>query len=279
MSTADFRRASFHRSLGSTGLQVSALGLGTVKFGRNSSVKYPTHFELPSDSSVRHLLAVAEDLQINLLDTAPAYGSSEERLGQLLSNRQRWVLVTKVGEEFDGTQSRFDFSAKHTHHSIERSLQRLRTDYLDLVLIHSDGNDAAILQHSDCVAALRDCQQRGLVRAIGMSTKTEAGGLMAAELLDVVMLTYNLQQQDTAVVARARELGKGVLVKKGLMSGHVQDATATPRDLVAESMALIFSNPGNHSMVVGTLNEAHLRSNVETALLVASAKSVGHGAG
>jgi aryl-alcohol dehydrogenase-like predicted oxidoreductase len=265
--------AGFHRALGSTGLQVSALGLGTVKFGRNSGVKYPSHFELPSDASVRHLLAVAAELQINLLDTAPAYGSSEQRLGQLLTNRQRWVLVTKVGEEFDGTQSHFDFSTKHTHHSIERSLQRLRTDYLDLVLIHSDGNDESILQQSDCVATLRDCQQRGLVRAIGMSTKTEAGGLLAAELLDVVMLTYNLQQQDTAVVARARELGKGVLVKKGLMSGHVQDSATAPRDLVAESMALIFSNPGNHAMVVGTLSEAHLRSNVEKALQVVNGNS------
>lgn len=252
---------SFLRTLGNSGLTVSALGLGTVKFGRNTGVKYPAAFELPDNNAIRNLLAQARELGINLLDTAPAYGSSEERLGSLLTNRNQWVLMTKVGEEFDGTSSTFDFSAKHTRLSIERSLQRLRTDHLDLVLIHSDGNDERILRESDCVAALRECQQRGMVRAIGMSTKTEDGGLLAAELLDVVMVTYNLQQQDRTVVERAHRLNKGVLVKKGLMSGHVH-GTGTAHDLVHDSMQLIFGTAGIHSMIVGTLNPAHLRDNV-----------------
>ncbi len=256
---------TFQRTLGSTGLVVSALGLGTVKFGRNTGVKYPGAFDLPDDSTIRNLLAQARELGINLLDTAPAYGSSEARLGQLLTNRNDWVLVTKVGEEFDGSSSSFDFSGKHVRHSIERSLQRLRTDHVDVVLIHSDGNDENILRNTDCVATLRDCQQRGLVRAIGMSTKTDAGGMLAAELLDVVMVTYNLQQQDQAAVAHAHALQKGVLVKKGLMSGHIQPAGDQPRDVVQDSMQLAFNTPGIHSMIVGTLNAAHLRDNVGKA--------------
>lgn len=253
---------SFMRALGSTGMQVSALGLGTVKFGRNTGVKYPQGFALPDDAAIRNLLAYAKEQGINLLDTAPAYGSSEERLGALLTARHDWIIATKVGEEFDGTQSRFDFSAAHTRMSIERSLRRLRTDHLDIVLIHSDGDDEAILNNGECIAALRECQQRGQVRAIGMSTKTIAGGIRAAELLDLVMVTYNLQQQDTEVVERARMLAKGIVVKKGLMSGHVQD---TQRDLVQESMNLIFAHPGIHSMIVGTLNPAHLSHNAACA--------------
>lgn len=261
---------TFVRALGSTGLSVSALGLGTVKFGRNTGVKYPTAFDLPDDSTIRNLLAQARELGINLLDTAPAYGSSEARLGQLLDNRHDWVLATKVGEEFDGARSSFDFSGNHVRRSIERSLQRLKTDYLDLVLIHSDGNDEQILRQTDCVAALRDCQQRGLVRAIGMSTKTEAGGMLAADLLDVVMVTFNLQQQDRNAVAHAHALNKGVLVKKGLMSGHVHANAAEekPRDLVRESLQLAFTTAGIHTMIVGTLNAAHLRSNVEATKAV-----------
>jgi aryl-alcohol dehydrogenase-like predicted oxidoreductase len=119
---------SFMRTLGTTGIEVSALGLGTVKFGRNTGVKYPTTFDLPSDDSIRKLLAQARELGINMIDTAPAYGSSEERLGQLLTNRPDWILVTKVGEEFNGTNSTFDFSAQHTRFSIERSLKRLHTE-------------------------------------------------------------------------------------------------------------------------------------------------------
>src|SRR5690606_8720766 len=103
---------SFHRPLGTTGLTVSPLGLGTVKIGRNQGVKYPSGFELPDDNQVRDLLALARDAGINLLDTAPAYGTSEERLGPLLSGqRQEWILCSKVGEEFDNGESRFDFSA------------------------------------------------------------------------------------------------------------------------------------------------------------------------
>ncbi len=89
------------RPLGATSLSVSPLGLGTVKFGRNVGVKYPQPFDLPSDQEALTLLATAWDLGINLLDTAPAYGVSEERLGRLLQHcRRDWVIVTKVGEEF-----------------------------------------------------------------------------------------------------------------------------------------------------------------------------------
>jgi len=86
--------------LGQTGLEVSRLGLGTVKFGRNQEVRYPNSFVLPSDQEIIDLLELAHSLGINLLDTAPAYGSSEQRIGRLLNNRADWVICTKVGEEF-----------------------------------------------------------------------------------------------------------------------------------------------------------------------------------
>src|SRR5690606_11813662 len=115
-----------HRPLGQTAISVSALGLGTVKLGRHTGMKYPEAYPVPSDQQAAGLLAVARAGGINLLDTAPAYGSSEERLGQLLKGqRQHWVLCSKVGEEFDGQHSHFDFSAEHTRMSIERSLRRL----------------------------------------------------------------------------------------------------------------------------------------------------------
>ena len=97
------------RALGSTGIDVSPLGLGTVKIGRNEQVKYPQGFEIPEDADVRELLAQAWDLGINFIDTAPAYGSSERRLGQLLPHADDWVIMTKVGEIFENGKSRFDF--------------------------------------------------------------------------------------------------------------------------------------------------------------------------
>ena len=84
------------RPLGSTGIEVSPLGLGTVKIGRNEQVKYPRGFEIPDDVQVSELIAMAWDLGINFIDTAPAYGSSEDRLGRLLPNADDWVIMTKV---------------------------------------------------------------------------------------------------------------------------------------------------------------------------------------
>lgn len=257
------------RSLGATGLQVSPLGLGTVKLGRNQAVKYPRAFELPSDRDALTLLEIAWDLGINFLDTAPAYGTSEERLGRLLRHcRREWVIVTKVGEAFQDGVSHFDFSAAATRISVERSLRRLGVATLDAVLIHSDGDDLAILERETVLPTLFDLKQAGLIRAVGMSTKTVDGGLRAVECCDLVMVTYNWYQREKLPVIRAAQAAnKGVLIKKGLLSGHL-DRIAEPDPIVA-SLSSIYAEPGISSVVVGTLNPTHLRANaaaVERAL-------------
>ena len=121
------------RPLGTNGPLVSVLGLGTVKLGRTTGVKYPTPFVVPTDGEARVLLDTARELGINLIDTAPAYGTSEERLGALIGGTPNgwkdWVICTKVGEEFDGTgggRSHYDFSAQAVRRSVERSLRRLK---------------------------------------------------------------------------------------------------------------------------------------------------------
>lgn len=186
--------------LGSTDIEVSRLGLGTVKLGRNQAVKYPSEFQLPSDQQVSDLLDTALELGINLVDTAPAYGSSEERLGKLINDRERWVISTKVGEEFQDGKSTFDFSAAHTRKSIERSLARLNTHYLDIVLIHSNGDDRKILESSGCLPVLRELKSDNVINAIGISTKSLDGGLLALDLVDLVMVTYNTTEQEQAPV-------------------------------------------------------------------------------
>ncbi len=249
------------RPLGSTGLQVSALGLGTVKLGRNTGLKYPVPFTLPDARSARELLALARSLGINLLDTAPAYGSSEERLGALLAGQRRdWVLCTKVGEEFENGQSRFDFSPEAVRHSVLRSLRRLATDVLDIVLLHSQGDDLHILTAGGSLQALRELQREGLIRAVGISTKTVAGGLAAVAECDVVMAMYNTQQRTEAEVLEAcARHGVGALVKKPLNSGHLgTEAEAALR----ANLALVLGHPGVSAAVVGTLSPKHLRENV-----------------
>ncbi|MCD8500069.1 MAG: aldo/keto reductase [Gammaproteobacteria bacterium] len=188
------------------GQPISRLGLGTVKLGRNEQVKYPQAFSIPDDLTAKKLLSTALSLGINIVDTAPAYGQSEERLGRFLINqRHEWHIVTKVGEEFNHGQSHFDFSKKHIRFSIERSLKRLRTDYLDTVLLHSNGNDVDIIQRDGALDTLLAIKREGLIRYIGVSTKTTEGGLLALNDSDIVMASYNLRYtEEEAVLKKSR---------------------------------------------------------------------------
>ena len=248
-----------HVFLGGTGIQVSRIGLGTVKFGRNQGVHYPKAFELPSDQAILELLDCAKELGVNLLDTAPAYGLSEERLGKLLrGQRSEWILSTKVGEQFINGQSVFDFSSQAMQESIEKSLQRLQTDYLDIVLVHSNGDDKKIIEQDEVFETLNVCKKAGKIRAYGMSTKTVSGGLLAVDLSDVVMATYNpLHAEEKSVIVYAHKKNKGIFIKKALASGYFDD--------VHTALKFIFAEPGVSSIILGTLNKEHLYSNIDRA--------------
>jgi len=245
------------RPLGSTGLHVSPIGLGTTKFGRTEQVKYPEAFELPSDEAVARLLASARRFGVNLIDTAPAYGSSETRLGELLPDRGDWVIVSKAGESFEDGRSHFDFSPDGVRRSVERSLERLRTDWLDVVLLHSDGDDTAILRESGALETLVALREEGVIRACGASTKGVEGGLLAVELqgvVDVVMVTFNrADESQRPVIEAARQAGLGVLIKKPLASGH----DIEPGRALVDALGV----PGVTSLVVGTIDPAHLEAN------------------
>ncbi|MEE9132552.1 MAG: aldo/keto reductase [Gemmatimonadota bacterium] len=242
------------RALGATGLQVSPLGLGTTKFGRTEQVKYPEPFELPSDRQIEELIEIARGFGVNLIDTAPAYGGSEERIGALLSDREYWVIVTKAGEEFIDGRSHFDFSPTAIRQSVERSRVRLRRDRLDVVLLHCSDNDLEILQEGGAVETLAELREAGVIQAIGASTKTVEAGLLAVERCDVVMvaLSRNDRSQIPVVQAAARA-GVGILVKKPLASGHDPDAGPALAELAKEE--------GVSSVIVGTISADHLSAN------------------
>jgi aryl-alcohol dehydrogenase-like predicted oxidoreductase len=250
------------RLLGSTGLRVSVVGLGTVKFGRLRGLKYAVGERLPSDGEIAELLGVASELGVNVLDTAPAYGSSEERLGVYFRGggsvaRDRWVLMTKAGEEFDGERSRFDFSPRGIRGSVERSLVRLGTDRLDVVLLHSDGEMELGVGREESLGELRALQREGKIVAVGASTKSIEGGRWAVERGDVAMLTLNAAERgDLGAIELAASLGRGLVIKKALGSGVAAGVSA------AEAVAAAVGTAGVSSVIVGTTSPAHLRQNV-----------------
>jgi aryl-alcohol dehydrogenase-like predicted oxidoreductase len=250
------------RRLGNTDLLVSVLGLGTVKFGRNQGLKYPQPFDLPTDKEIKHLLALAHEQGINLLDTAPAYGSSEERLGKLLVGaRDQWIIATKVGEAFDNGVSTFDFSKNAVLKSIDRSLRRLNTDYLDIVLVHSNGEDEKIIQQYDIFTVLAGLKQSGKIRSFGMSSKTIIGGRLSVDLADMAMVTYHPgYTEEKQIIDYASTKQKGILIKKAFASGHFQKMGVDP---VEQALQMCLRETAVSSVIVGTINPHHLLENVQ----------------
>ena len=132
-----------------------------------------------------------------------------------------------------------------------------RTDYLDVVLVHSDGRDTAILAESDALDTLNALKQAGSIRAVGFSHKTAAGGRAALAQCDVIMTALSHSDRSQRDVVREAGVGGcGVLIKKPLDSGG-----AAP-----ETLSYVAAQPGVSSIVVGTTNLAHLEADVESVL-------------
>lgn len=254
-----------NRALGGTGLEVAPVAFGAFKIGRNQNTKYDQDYALPSEEEVATLLNEILNLGINLLDTAPAYGLSESRIGtHLESRRHEYLLSSKVGETFEQGESTYAFHADAIHASLDRSLHCLRSTYLDIAFVHSDGKDLDIIQETDTLEILQRRREKGDLRCVGFSGKTVQGHLAAIDsgLVDVVMVEYNvLNDSQRPVLDAAEEANVGVLVKKGLGSGRI-----TPE----EAIPFCLTHPAVASVVIGSLRSEHLATNLEIARRVLS---------
>lgn len=242
------------------GRPVTAIGWGAFKIGRNEAVKYPTPYDLPSDAEAATLIHAVLDLGIGVIDTAPAYGLSEARLGANLGERRDGIfLSSKVGETFEMGRSTHDFTQAAVAASVRRSLERLHTPALDLVWVHSDGGDEAILREGGAMRALEEARERGAVRAIGFSPKTLAGAMAALDDARTDALMLEFHPRDAAMlpaIERAAREGRAVFVKKPLASGHLPPAEAIP---------WILRHPQVTCVVVGGLNAERLRATAALA--------------
>ncbi len=148
-----------YRRLGDSGLVVSALGLGANNFGRRIDVE-----------ATRAVVDAALDAGVNLIDTADSYGESETYLGEVLEGRRdQVVLATKFGSDLGGANGP-DWGARgsrrYIRKAVERSLRRLRTDWIDLYQLHRPDPSTPL---EETLSALSDLVREGKVRYIGSS--------------------------------------------------------------------------------------------------------------
>lgn len=246
------------RELGRTGLRVSRLGFGAFKIGRNQGIKYPSSYELPGEAEVTRLLNGLLDLGICYIDTAPAYGLSEERIGRAIAHRRgEFVLSTKAGEHFEDGRSIYDFSPRAIRESVARSRDRLCTRIIDVLYLHATGDDLGLATDAEIVSTLRDLKQSGVVASIGLSARTRAAAQAALAWADVLMLEYHAEDRaQEPVISAAGDAGVGVVIKKGLASGRLPAEAA---------IRFVLGNAGVDSLVVGGRDMGHMVENLRIA--------------
>ncbi len=234
------------------------LGFGAFKIGRNEGIHYAEPYDLPDEAAAAALLHAVLDLGITYIDTAPAYGLSEERIGRALALRRReFILSTKVGEDFVNGVSSHDFSAGAVRQSVERSLRRLKTDVIDIVFVHAHRDDLRLLEQTDVAATLLALREAGHIRAVGFSGYSAAAFRAALAWSDALMVAYHAEDPSLApLLDEAAGRGVTVVVKKGLASGRLPPGAA---------LAFALAHPAVDSVVVGSLNIAHLHENLRIA--------------
>jgi L-galactose dehydrogenase len=211
-----------YRKLGRTDLQVSLLGFGTAPLGD----VYGTTDPLEGKRAVHFAI----DHGINFFDSSPYYGLTlaEERLGHALSGkRHQVVLATKCGRY---GLADFDFSAKRVIKSIDESLRRLQTDYVDLFQAHDiEFGDTEQIIH-ETLPAMRKIQEQGKARFIGITGYPLKTLVRVAEAVPVdTILTYcryNLMVTDMEEVLTpfAKRKGIGLINAAGLHMGILTQA-------------------------------------------------------
>src|SRR6266511_849849 len=149
------------RRLGGTDMAASVLGFGGSEVG----------YQRVGARTVARLLGSALDAGLNVIDTAECYEDSEVLIGRAIASRRReCYLFTKCGHSRGW--GRADWRPAALLASIERSLRRLETDYLDLIQLHSCS--LAELRRGDAIAALERVRERGWARYLGYSGDGEA---------------------------------------------------------------------------------------------------------
>ncbi len=205
------------RAFGTTGIEVSEIGLGAWQLVRSS--QWP---DGPDEDAAVRLVHAALAAGVTFIDTAPGYadGRSELALGAALRGGRRdgVVLCTKFGHRADGTS---DWDPTAIEASVLASARRMGTDHLDIVLLHSPPPEV-LDGRSEHYAVLEGLKQRGVIRAYGASVDWSADidtvlQTSGSEALEVRMSA--LFQETWPGVERAGERGVGTIVKVPLESG------------------------------------------------------------
>jgi aryl-alcohol dehydrogenase-like predicted oxidoreductase len=282
------------RALGRTGADVTILGYGAMELRGQ-----PRGPEIADEDAGRLLNAVL-DGGINLIDTSPDYGRSEELIGRYVADRRdEFFLASKCGCPMEPPADTpppypHDYRPANVRANVEQSLRRLRTDRLDLVQVHMSPSPAVLAENQtvETLSALRD---EGKIRFIGMSgILPDLPGHLAMNVFDAFQIPYSAVQRDHEdLITEAAMNGAGTLIRGGAARGAASEEknwrvgpltqragagqqnweTSGIEELLADAgigkmefiLRFTLSHPGLSTTIVGTANPGHLAGNIALA--------------
>lgn len=270
------------RRLGRTGLQVTMLGYGAMELRGAPRARDIT------ESQAETILNAVLDAGINYIDTSIDYGLSEERIGRYIGHRRgSYYLASKCGclvgapSAPRGQRSSHLFTRDNITAGVEQSLRRMKTDYLDLVQFHISPSRQT-LEENGALEALLELQAAGKVRFIGMSgTLPHLRDHIAMGVFDVFQIPYSaVEREHETAITEAAGAGAGIVVRGGAAKGAPAEGKQTGLqwerwqqahlDDLLNGMSAVefvlrftFAHPDMHTTIVGTVNPAHLRANLD----------------
>jgi aryl-alcohol dehydrogenase-like predicted oxidoreductase len=265
------------KTLGRTGLQVTALGYGAME------LRGPPRGRAFSDDQAKTILNAVLDAGINYIDTSIDYGVSEELIGAHIAHRRsEYYLATKCGCPLDPPTAvgrrQHVFTRENILAGIEQSLRRMKTDYVDVLQFHSSPSRQTLIDDG-AIETLQELKQQGKIRFLGVSgTLPNLVDQIGMGVFDVYQIPYSaLQREHESAIADAAKSGGGIVVRGGAAKGGpgkeegdfwsawqragVDDLLdgMTRMEFI---MRFTFSLPDLATTIVGTLNPDHLRDNL-----------------
>ena len=211
------------RQFGATDMKVSVLGFGGAEIG----------YQQVDQAIIDRLLNSALDAGLNVIDTAECYAGSEESIGKAVGGRRKdYWLFTKVGHMDPGDEG---WTAASIARSIDRSLERLRTDHVDLVQLHSCGRE--VLERGECIEALDRARKAGKTRYIGYSGDSHTA-LHAVDSgrFDTLQISVSIVDQEAIdlVLPKAHARNMGVIAKRPIGNAVWRHDTEPTQGYVVE---------------------------------------------
>lgn len=275
------------QTLGRTGVEVTTLGYGAMEL-RGAPAGPPI-----TDEQAAQVLNAVLDAGINIIDTSPDYGRSEELIGECIAHRRgEYFLASKCGcVPGAGMGTEHIHTAENVRAGVEQSLRRMKTDHLDLVQFHRSLTQREY-EAEGALQALLDLQREGKVRFIGVSgTLPHLDEQIAMGVFDAFQIPYSaLQREHEEVIARASAAGAGIIIRGGAARGAPTDWEGRPyymlpgsiprdrweqaklddlldgMDRMTFTLRFTLSNPDLDTTIVGTRDASHLQANIDAAM-------------